>query len=87
MSAEEYRRRALECFQAAEIVADPGTKIWLLEMAQSWLVLAQQAEKNLGADPVHEAPLSHNEPVMQQQQQVQPKKEPRAPKDPGPKNE
>ena len=81
MAVGEYRQRALECFQAAENVADPGTKIWLLEMAQSWLVLAQQAEKNLDADPVHEAPLSHNEPVMQQQQQVQPKKEP------GPKNE
>jgi hypothetical protein len=85
MSVEKYRRYAQECFQRAENVADPGTRIWLFEMAQSWLVLAQQAEKNLAADPVYEAPLSHKEaaasPVMQQQQQVQPKK------DPGPKNE
>jgi hypothetical protein len=85
MSVEQYRRRAQECFQAAENVADPGTRIWLLEMAQSWLVLAQQAEKHLGADPVSETPPLHNEagasPVMQQQQQVQPKKDPR------PKNE
>ena len=76
MSAGQYRRRAQECFQAAENVANPGTKIWLFEMAQSWLLLAQQAEKNLDADPVHQAPLSRTEPVMQQQQQVQPKKEP-----------
>jgi hypothetical protein len=75
MSAGRYRRRAHECFQAAENVAGPGTKIWLLEMAQSWLMLAQQAEKNLAADPVHAAPRSHDEPVMQQQQQVQPEKD------------
>ena len=103
MSAEEYRQRAYECFLVAENVSDPGTKIWLLEMAQSWLVLAQQAEKNLDADPVHDpvqdpspvqdpvhaAPRSHDEPVMQQQQQVQPKEGPKQePKqDPGPKNE
>jgi hypothetical protein len=97
MSAEEYRQRAYECFLVAENVSDPGTKIWLLEMAQSWLVLAQQAEKNLDADlvqnPVHAAPRSHNEPVMQQQQQVQPKKDPKKDpetepkKDPGAKNE
>ena len=84
MSVGQYRRRARECFEAAEKVANPGTKIWLFEMAQSWMVLAQQAEKNLDADPVqdpvHAAPRSHNEPVMQQQQQVQPKKD-------GPKNE
>jgi hypothetical protein len=85
MSVEQYRRRAQECFQRAENVADPGTRVWLFEMAQSWLALAQQAEKNLAADLVYETPPSHNEagapPVMQQQQQVQPKK------DPGPKNE
>ena len=93
MTVEQYRRRALECFEAAEYVTDPGTKIWLIEMAQSWLVLAQQAEKNVAADPVHAAPRSHDEPVMQQQQQVQPKQDPeQEPKqdpeqEPGPKNE
>jgi hypothetical protein len=76
MSVEKYRRYAQECFQIAENVTDPGTKAWLIGVAQSWLVLAQQAEKNLAADPVHETPPSHNEaPVMQQQQQVQAKKE------------
>ena len=101
MSAEEYRTRARECFLVAENVSDPGTKIWLLEMAQSWLLLAQQAEKNLVAepvrepvrdpdqDPLHAAPRPHDQPVMQQQQQVQPKNEPKQePKqDPGAKNE
>jgi hypothetical protein len=41
-------------------------------------VLAQQAEKNLTADPVYETPPSHNaadDSVTQQQQQIQPEKE------------
>jgi hypothetical protein len=50
MSVDKYRRNAQDCFEAAEKVADPGTRVWLFEMAQSWLVLAQQAEKNLAAD-------------------------------------
>jgi hypothetical protein len=46
-------------------------------MAQSWLLLAEQAEKNLAADPVYETPPSQNEAdgsVTQQQQQIQPEK-------------
>jgi hypothetical protein len=49
----------------------------LVELAEG-MRSAQQAEKNLAADPVYETPPLHNEagasPVMQQQQQVQPKK-------------
>jgi hypothetical protein len=79
MSSEKYRLYAQECFQIAENVTDPGTKAWLIGLAQSWLVLAQQAEKNLTADLVDETPPSHSEaggsPVAQQQQQIQPKKE------------
>ena len=79
MSVELYHRRAQECFQSAENIADPGTRIWLFEMAQSWLLLAQQAEKNLTADLVYNPPISPNEvggsPVMQQQQQIQAEKE------------
>jgi hypothetical protein len=75
MSSEKYRLYARECFQIAENVTDPGTKAWLIGLAQSWLVRAQQAEKNLTADPVHETPPSQNESndsVTQQQQQIQP---------------
>jgi hypothetical protein len=79
MSVEKYRLHALECFQIAENATDPETRIWLIELAQSWLLLAQQAEKNLTADLVYEPPPSHNEvggsPVMQQQQQIQAEKE------------
>ncbi len=77
MSSEKYRLYARECFLIAENVTDPGTKAWLIEMAQSWLVLAQHAEKNLTADLVYETPPSHNDAnksVTQQQQQIQPEK-------------
>jgi hypothetical protein len=79
MSAKNYRLYAQECFQIAENVADPGTKTWLIELAQSWLILAQQAEKNLTSDLVDETPPPRGEAstpaVTQQQQQIQPQKD------------
>ena len=79
MSAEKYRLYARHCFQLAENTTDPGTKLWLIELAQSWLVLAEQAERNLIADLVYETPPPPPEAperaVVQQQQQIQPKKD------------
>lgn len=79
--SEKYRLYARECFLIAENVTDPGTQAWLIGVAQSWLALAEQAEKNPAAnpvqDPVHETPPSPNEAndsVTQQQQQIQPEK-------------
>jgi flagellar biogenesis protein FliO len=77
MSAEKYRLYAREAFLIADNVTDPGTRAWLIEVAQSWLVLAEQAEKNPAANLVHETPPSPNEAndsVTQQQQQIQPEK-------------
>jgi hypothetical protein len=77
MSAEKYRRHADQCFRTAEGVTNPDVRLDLIELAQSWLLLAEQAEKNLAADSVYEMPPSHNRsPVMQQQQQIQPGKAP-----------
>lgn len=79
MSVEKYRLYARECFQIAENVNDPGTRTWLIKLSHSWLLLAQQAEKNLATDLVYETPLSQTDqvarPAMQQQQQIQPKKD------------
>jgi hypothetical protein len=61
MSAEKYRRQAKQWFRTAERVTDPATRIGLMELAQSWLVLSEQAEKNLAADVVYETPPSHDE--------------------------
>jgi hypothetical protein len=78
MSVNEYRHHALECFRIAEVTADSRCRITLLNMAQSWLLLAQQAEKNLSTNLVYETPprFEARSPAVaqQQQQQVQPKK-------------
>jgi hypothetical protein len=78
VSAEKYRLYALDCFRIARNTADPGNRVWLIEMARSWLLLARQADKNVTADLVYETPPSHSEaggPPVAQQQQIQPKKE------------
>ena len=80
MSVDKYRRHAVECLRIAEGVPDPRNRMLLIDMAQSWLVLAQQAEKNPTTDPVHETPPPPSETngtaaVQQQQQQIQPKKD------------
>jgi hypothetical protein len=76
MSAEEYRRRASEFFQHAETASNIGARTWLLEMARSWLLLAEQAEKNLTTDLVYETPPAPQRVAQQQQQQqIQPKSE------------
>jgi|tagenome__1003787_1003787.scaffolds.fasta_scaffold20910934_2 hypothetical protein len=43
--SEEYRRHAAECLRIAESVSDTDQRLWLIDMAQCWLHLAQQAEK------------------------------------------
>jgi hypothetical protein len=40
---EEFRRRAAECVRQAESAETPQHKALLLEMAQKWLQLADQA--------------------------------------------
>jgi hypothetical protein len=56
MSADKYRRRSAEFFHLAEATTDQGHKTWLLELAQSWLDLAEQSEKNAAADLCYETP-------------------------------
>jgi hypothetical protein len=46
MSVDKYRRHAVECLRIAEGVPDQRNKMLLIDMAQSWLTLAQQADKN-----------------------------------------
>ncbi len=77
MSPDEYHRHAARCFRIAETTTDPRHKLLLIDMAQSWLLLASQAEKNLTTDLVYETPPPREATrpaVAQQQQQIQPKK-------------
>jgi hypothetical protein len=50
MSTEAYRGHAAQCFWIAERTADPQDRASLISMAQAWLLLARQAEKNAPAN-------------------------------------
>ena len=52
MSAEEYRRHAAQCLRIAERITDAQGKASLVAMAQAWLFLARQAEKNVTSNLV-----------------------------------
>jgi hypothetical protein len=56
MSPQEYRSHAAACVEIAESVADTEHKSSLTAMAQLWLLLAHQAEKNLDTVVVYETP-------------------------------
>ena len=58
--ADEYRRRAQQCLEMATAFRSPQARKSLSHMAQVWLRLADNYEAR---------------PVVQQQQQIQPKKE------------
>ena len=52
LSAELYRAYAQECLHFASGMEMPTCRAVLLHMANTWLRLAQQAEKNAGHQPV-----------------------------------
>ena len=54
MRAVEYRRYALECFHLARAMDGLSCKGLLLDMAQNWLALAEQAEKNAKVELAYE---------------------------------
>lgn len=53
--ALRYRANAAECFKIAQTVPDEKAKLSLLTMAQSWIPLAEQSERNA---LVYEAPVA-----------------------------
>ena len=65
--AEEYRRRAQECLDLARKISLERDRAVILDIAQSWLRLAEQQERQekIIQPPVTEQP--------RQQQQVKPK--------------
>jgi hypothetical protein len=79
--ADEYRRLAAGCVRMAERVTDHQFKASLIDMAGSWLRLADQAEKNSRADLAYETPPrppAQVVQVVQQQQQQQQQPEPKS---------
>jgi hypothetical protein len=65
---DEYRRRARACFDAAHATQNEPTRAALLRLAEDWQRMAE------GWDGPPPAATEHAEPMVQQQQQVQPKK-------------
>jgi hypothetical protein len=51
-----YRQNAAACYEAALILSDQGQKAKLLAMAQSWISLADLAERNSHLDRINETP-------------------------------
>jgi hypothetical protein len=45
-SSKEYEGEAVECVRLAQSINHAPTKAMLLEMAEEWLRLAQQARQN-----------------------------------------
>ena len=56
MSKEYYRYQAVQCLQLADQTDNPTQKASLIRMAQAWLHLVDQAEKNRHCDLVYETP-------------------------------
>lgn len=77
MSPEVYRCHAAECLRIAEGVGDAHYRAALIAMAQSWLLFAEQAEKNNETVLVYETPMPRPH-LAQQQQQPQPPQQPQS---------
>jgi len=43
---DDYRQHALECLRLANDTHESGTKAALIDMAQAWIKLAEQAQRN-----------------------------------------
>ena len=75
--AEEYRRLAQECLAMARVVSTEQTRANLMVMAQVWQRLADEQDEgtDLAEKPAPPSAIEQTQPVVQQQQQVQPKDE------------
>jgi hypothetical protein len=74
--SDEYRHNAANCLASAEQTTDPTARALLTAMSRSWLLLADQAERNSKTDLVYETPPPQpQQPAAQQQQQIQPEKD------------
>jgi hypothetical protein len=74
--AAVYRVHAAQCILLAQRTEHSDSKIALLDMANAWLALADQNDKNSQVTLVYETPEPRRR-VVQQQQQQQPKPQPK----------
>jgi hypothetical protein len=59
---DRYRRNAEKCLQLAQAFNDLDAKRALLVMANAWLTLAAQRQKNIQAAPLNEPPPVNEAP-------------------------
>jgi hypothetical protein len=71
MTGDEYRVRAVEFHTRAIAETNTWTRAQLLTLAQSYLRLAEQADRNAQLDVVYETPPPTDRSSHQQQQQQQ----------------
>ena len=67
---DEYCKKAAELIARSAQEPDPLQRVDLRKLAQAYLRLAEQAERNAEADIVYGTPR-HDQPNIQQQQQLQ----------------
>ena len=69
--AEEYRRRAQECFDLARTISLQTERAILMDIAQTYLRLAEEQDPQ---DEIIQPPMTEQpQAAAQQQQQTQPK--------------
>jgi hypothetical protein len=86
---EQYRRNAQKCVQLVQNFNDLEAKRSLLVMANAWLMLAAQREKNIETAPAREFALPVNEQPPPPHEPPRPIDEPKPPpiKEPPPATE
>lgn len=67
-----YRRLAEQCLEIVPTIQDQESRAALVEMARVWMRLAESYRADKSIPP---APTKETRPVIQQQEQVQPKKD------------
>ena len=73
-NGDAYRAKANAFMAQAKRATDPALQLQYEQFAQSYLRLAEQADRNQRSDLVYETPGSPVTGVQQQQQQTQPRK-------------
>jgi hypothetical protein len=75
---DKFRKLASDCLAMAQTTTDPGTRIFLLTIGQRWHDLASGPAVDVdavGPDFNDRQMSDHAHPIMQQQQQIQDKRD------------
>ena len=54
--SDYYRQYAQECLRLANETHEPSAKAVLIDMAQAWIRLVEQAQRNRQLDLIHQVP-------------------------------